>query len=284
MRPRVWPTHGAGSYNRAMPGSFILSLSALAALLPASLLSYRREVRRPDMVFWAVVAVAVAGPAAVSLIELGGGWKTGLSVTLWVSVAVSMGTFTVLALVTREAWRLTPLLLPYLVLLGALATVWSNVPEHGGLAAPPDAWLAVHIVVSLATYGLCTIAAVGGTAVLIQERALRRKRPTTLTHRLPSVSDASSLQVRLLSASELVLALGIVTGMARQHLTTGRLLQFDHKTLLSILAFAVIGLLLALHHRTGLRGQRAARLILLAYLLLTLAYPGVKLVTDMLTG
>ena len=267
-----------------MPGSVMLSLSALVALLPASLLSYRREVRSPDMVFWAVVAVAVAGPAVTSLVQLGSGWRTGLSVTLWMSVAVSMATFTVLAVVMREAWRLTPLLLPYLVLLGALATVWSNVPETGGLAAPPDVWLTVHIVVSLATYGLCTIAAVAGAAVLVQERALRRKRPTALTHRLPSVSDASSLQVRLLTASEVVLVLGILTGMARQYLSTGDLLQLDHKTLLSMLAFAVIGLLLILHHRTGLRGQRAARFILLAYLLLTLAYPGVKFVTDVLIG
>jgi ABC-type uncharacterized transport system permease subunit len=59
-------------------------------------------------------------------------------------------------------------------------------------------------------------------------------------------------------------------------------MEFSHKTLLSILAFAVIGLLLILHQRTGLRGQRAGRLILVAYLLLTLAYPGVKFVTDVL--
>ena len=36
--------------------------------------------------------------------------------------------------------------------------------------------------------------------------------------------------------------------------------------------------------RGGLRGQSAARLILLAYLLLTLAYLGVKFVTDVLIG
>ncbi len=34
--------------------------------------------------------------------------------------------------------------------------------------------------------------------------------------------------------------------------------------------------------QTGIRGRRAARWALLAYLLLTLAYPGVKFVTDVL--
>jgi ABC-type uncharacterized transport system permease subunit len=37
-------------------------------------------------------------------------------------------------------------------------------------------------------------------------------------------------------------------------------------------------------HIYGIRGKRVARLALLAYLLLTLAYPGVKFVTDVLMG
>ena len=171
-----------------------------------------------------------------------------------------------------------------LILLGVLATVWRHVPGRDGLAAAPDAWLSAHIALSVATYGLCTLAAIAAAAAVLQERALKRKRPTALTRALPSVSDASLLEVRLLGVCEAVLALGIATGMARQFLSSGRLLVFDHKTLLAILAFAVIAVLLVLHRRSGLRGLRAARLILLAYLLLTLAYPGVKFVTDVLIG
>ncbi len=267
-----------------MADSLILSFSALVALVPAAVLPLRRAHERPDLVFWVVVAVAVVGPGAYSLLRLGGGWETGLSAALWVSISASMAIFVVLALVTREAWRLRPLLLPYLILLAILATVWANVPGRAGLSAPPDTWLSVHIALSVATYGLCTLAAAAAAAALLQERALKRKRPTALTRALPSISDATHMQVRLLGFSEAVLALGIATGMARDYLSTGQLLHFDHKTLLSILAFAAIGALLILHLRSGLRGQRAARLILLAYLLLTLAYPGVKFVTDVLIG
>ena len=64
----------------------------------------------------------------------------------------------------------------------------------------------------------------------------------------------------------------------------GRFIDFDHKSLLSILAFVVIGALLYAHRRTGVRGRRAASYVLLAYLLLTLAYPGVKFVTDVLVA
>jgi ABC-type uncharacterized transport system permease subunit len=42
----------------------------------------------------------------------------------------------------------------------------------------------------------------------------------------------------------------------------------------------VIGGLLIARYSRGIRGRQAARLALLAYLLLALAYPGVKFVTD----
>ena len=265
-----------------MPNTFLLSLSALIALVPVSVWSFKHDSDRPGIVFWAVVSAALAGPLAASLVQLGGAWQSGLSLALWLSIAASMAIFIVLSLALREAWRLGPILAPYLLLLGGLATVWSNVPGTGAPVGAVDTWLVVHIAVSVATYGLCTLAAVAGVAVTLQERALKHKRPTALTHRLPSISDASRLQVRLLAGSEIVLGLGIATGMAEQYVRSGHLMEVSHKTLLSILAFAVIGLLLILHQRTGMRGQRAARLILVAYLLLTLAYPGVKFVTDVL--
>ena len=62
-----------------MANSLIMSLTALVALVPAAVLPLRRERERPDLLFWAAVAVAVAGPAAYSLVQFGGAWQTGLS-------------------------------------------------------------------------------------------------------------------------------------------------------------------------------------------------------------
>ncbi len=270
------------SSHSVMVDSVILSLSALAALVPATLLPYRRDSQRPDALFWATAAVAIAGSVVASVNQLQGSWQTGFSTNLWISVAATLTMFVIASVLVRQGSRLAPLLLPYLLLLGALATAWSKAPAHESLTAPAGGWLAAHIVASVATYGLATLAAVAGVAVLLQERAMKRKRPTALTHKLPSVSDASALQVRLLAAAAVVLGVGIVTGVAEEYLTTGQLLAFNHKILLTFLALAVIVVLLFVHQRTGLRGQRAARLILLAYLLLTLAYPGVKFVTDVL--
>ncbi len=128
-----------------MANSIILSLAALIALIPAAVLPLRREASGPDALFWAAVAVAVAGPGAYSLVLLGGGWPTGLAPALWVSIAVSMAIFAILAAASREGWRLRPLLLPYLILLGLIAVVWGRIPAQGGLVAAPDAWLGLHI-------------------------------------------------------------------------------------------------------------------------------------------
>jgi len=140
----------------------------------------------------------------------------------------------------------------------------------------------VHIVVSVLTYALLTLAAVASLAVFLQERALKHKKPTRLTRMLPAVLESETMAGRLLVASEVVLGLGLTTGMATQFLESGHLLRFDHKILLSIVAFVLIGLLLTGHRVCGVRGRLAARVVLMSYLLLTLAYPGVKFVTQVL--
>ncbi len=265
------------------PASLLFALSALAAMVPAAILGLRHGPTR-GTVFWAVVLVATAGPAAYVAAQLGSGMLPSLATSLWLSIVASLVLFVAIAVFSPVMRQLIPLLLPYLLIMGAGASLASFAPGHGLAYAASEVWLDAHVVVSLATYGLLTLAAVAGCAVMLQERALKRKRPTGLTRALPSVADGEALQVRLLGAAELVLGLGVVTGIATQYLATGRLISFDHKTLLSLLAFATIGVLLWLHHRTGLRGRRAARIVLVAYLLLTLAYPGVKFVTDVLIG
>lgn len=264
-----------------MVNSLLFSLSALAALLPAGLAAWRRP-DAPDAVFWMLTAVALGGPVTWIAWRFGGGWHTGLSATLWVTVAVSVGLFGLVAALSREGWRLGVLLFPYLILLAGVATVWGQAPEQAMRGDAPTAWVLTHIAVSVLTYGLLTLAAIAGLAVMLRERSIKAKRRGVLSDLLPSAAGAEDLQVRLLIVSETVLGLGLITGIATQYLETGRILALDHKTLLVIGGFVVIGGLLAAHFRTGLRGQRAARLVLCAYLLVTLGYPGVKFVRDVL--
>lgn len=259
----------------------LFSLSALIALVPACIAGWRRAPAR-DGVFWAVLAVAVAGPLCWVAVRDAGAWHSGFSVTLWVSVASSFAVFAAASAARPQSWRLLAVVAPYLLIVGVLATIWSHATEGPLTAAAATAWVHTHILVAVITYGLVTVAALAAFGAFVQERALKRKQPSALTRRLPAVTECESLAVGLLAIGEAVLAVGLATGMAMQYAESGALLTFDHKTVLTIASFAVIGALLIVHYRTGMRGRAAARWVLVAYLLLTLGYPGVKFVADVL--
>jgi ABC-type uncharacterized transport system permease subunit len=266
--------------------STLLSVAALSALVPAAIAPLMRPGTPGgrDLTFWLLIGVAIAGPLLWVIVELGPTWRTGLAAALWLSIATSLVLFAIVAATQPAAWRLAPLLLGYLFLLGVLATVWQHAPERPMAGDPPPIWLQAHILVAVIAYGLLTLAAVAGAGVFVKERALKRKKVTAFSHQLPSIAEGETLLARLLIASEAVLAVALITGMIIGWLERRTLLRLDHKTAFSLLTFAVIGLLLWLHHRGGISGRRAARYVLFAYLLLTLAYPGVKFVTDVVIG
>lgn len=264
-----------------MSRHLLYNIGALLSLLPAALAHLRGEARR-DTVHWLLLGVAAAGTTAWAVSLTGVSWHTGFSIALWVSIAASLVVFILVSAVSDQAWRLTPLLFPYLFALGVIATIWAQAAGRPLAEGAPAGWLRVHIVVAVLTYALMTLGAVAGFAVVLQERALKRKRIGAINRILPSVADGERLEMGLLTAGEVVLAVGLLSGVAIEYLETGRLLILDHKTVLSLLAFALVGGLLIAHRRAGLRGRRAARYVLVAYLLITLAYPGVKFVTDVL--
>lgn len=261
--------------------SLALNLSALVALVPVSLLAFRPEWGH-GVRLWLALAAALVGAVGWSVARLAGHWDPGLGVALWVSVAATALVFAAVVLVRPWAGRLICLLGPYLLAMAVFATL-SDVPEPAGAVGRlPETWVVVHIAVSLSTYALATLAAVAGLAVVLKERALKAKREGSWRAALPSVVDADALQFQLLMVALVVLGCGIASGMVLELRETGRLLVLDHKTLLSLISFVVVAVILALHARSGLRGRKAARIVLVVYLLLTLAYPGVKAVHELL--
>lgn len=263
----------------------LLSFSALVSLLPASFQALFRSTPSRDGIYWLFLSIAVAGPLGWVAVRTSDTWHTGVGATLWVTVAVTMIVYFIVAVISRHGWKLAPLLAPYMLVLGAIATVWGETPGppliSGSLGGP---WIGVHIATSITTYALVTLAAVAALASWLKERALKRKKPTALTNMLPSVTDSEGLLVNFLCVGEGILALGLATGLALQYRETGYFVAVTHKIMLSFATFVVIGGLLLCHYGVGMRGRLVVRVVLLAYLLLTLGYPGVKFVTDVLIG
>jgi ABC-type uncharacterized transport system, permease component len=134
-----------------------------------------------------------------------GGWLPSLSGALWASVAAAMILFRRHRRSQRHGWRLLPLLAIYGLVMAIGGALFATVPIEHLQATNSAAWLDLHIVVSVATYGLATIAAVAGIAVLLQERALKQKRNSPLLQGLPAVADGERLFTSLLAAAEVVL-------------------------------------------------------------------------------
>lgn len=258
-----------------------LALAATIALLPLGVVAWRRLDGR-DRLFWPALGVAIAGTASVLAVAGQGGIPTNFASALWLSVGACLLAYAALGAASKEGRRLAVFLVPFLVASALLGTTWLRAAPralHAEIASP---WVAIHVAASLATYAFVALAAAAGLAILVQERAIKRKAKGILSERLPSMAACERLEVRLLSVAALVLGAGIATGMAWSYLRYRVILPVDHKTVLALVAFALIVSVLGLHRWTGLRGRAAARWVLGALLALVLAYPGVKFVSEVL--
>ena len=75
----------------------------------------------------------------------------------------------------------------------------------------------------MATLAFLTVAATAALASFLQARALKIKRPTRLSRFLPAVTESERLFERLLILSELILGLGVASGLAMKWADTGSL-------------------------------------------------------------
>lgn len=266
-----------------MQTGILFGLTAIAALVPSIALTWRTHYAR-NAAFWAVTALACAGPASAVLARSQHAWQADFSTSIWATIAATMALFLVLSALVRSVWRLAPLLSGYMMLLALMGFAWQHAPNEPVAVAGTPGLLILHIAFAVTTYGLATLAAVAAWAAFLQERALKRKAMPPLGGILPSITDCDRLVIRFLGIGEAVLGLGLLTGFILNAIDGGTLLTLDHKTVFTLAAFVSIGVLLFAQLRHGLRGRKAARIVLLAYLLLTLGYPGVKFVTDVLIG
>jgi ABC-type uncharacterized transport system permease subunit len=265
----------------------LLQIAGVIGLIPFSLAAIRGQLERP-ILFWLLWLVASTGAFAVVWHLIATGWQAGLFANLWVVIAATLLIFGLVVATDRIAMALAALLGPYLLVIAGLAGLagWVAAPEASAAASIP--WFTIHILLAVGSYSLMTITAIAALAVVLQERAMKKRRQGWVMRRLPPIAATELLQRRLLWMAAIAMGLALASGLANEFMDTGHLFilphQMAHKILLSVLAFAVILVFLILHQATGLRGRLAARWLMTGYLLLTLAYPGVKFVRDVLLG
>lgn len=169
-----------------------------------------------------------------------------------------------------------------LLLLGAIAASITAFESPPATVAALDWQIRAHILVSLMSYGLLTVGAIVALYAMVQERRLQAGQLSTVSNLFAPLETTESLLFGITAAGFAGLLLAIVSGLAfvdnlfAQHLA--------HKTVFSLLALVVFGTLLAGRFFAGWRGKRAVRLYLGGFLLLCVAYFGVRLILEQLLG
>ncbi|WP_068860177.1 cytochrome C assembly family protein [Perlucidibaca aquatica] len=136
-----------------------------------------------------------------------------------------------------------------------------------------------HILLSLLAYSVLSIAALQALLVFAQDRALRRHRRGILMA-LPSLQTMENMLFELIGIGMVLLTLAIGTGFFELNNLFAQ--HVAHKTVLSLMAWAVFAGLLAGRFWRGWRGRTAVKFTLAGFALLLLGFVGSQAVIELL--
>jgi len=147
------------------------------------------------------------------------------------------------------------------------------------LPQPMDWQIKLHVTVALVAFSVLSIAAALAILLAVQERALRHRQFGPWLRALPPLTLTETLLFRLIGAGFTLLSLTLLTGALFVDNLFGQ--HLAQKTLLSIVAWLVFGVLLFGRWRHGWRGQRAVKLTLIGMAVLLLAFFGSKALLEL---
>ena len=259
--------------------SHLLALSAIVAYLAAAAtVVLPQSAGDPRTQRLALIVAALAALAHATL--LFGLHRGGLDLHFFAALSLVAFGVVVLTLIVnlfRPVAGLGVIVFPLAAVLLAIDV----------FAAPPtlpsklDWQINLHVILALIAFSLLTIAALLAILLTLQDRALRNRRlDSILIRSLPPLTLTESLMFRVIAAGFVGLTLTLLSGVLfvdnlfAQHLV--------HKTVLSIVAWIVFGILLFGRWRWGWRGSRAVQLTLAGMVILLLAFFGSKFVLEVI--
>jgi ABC-type uncharacterized transport system permease subunit len=169
-----------------------------------------------------------------------------------------------------------------LLMLAGLAASATGYPQNAIVHSPPTWQMQAHILISLFAYGLLTVGAIVAVFSLVQDRRLRTARLSSVNRLFAPLETTEKLLFGISAAGFFILFLAVVSGFAfvdnlfAQHLV--------HKTVLSLLALLLFGILLVGRQFGGWRGRRAIYLYLWGFGVLGLAYFGTRYILENILG
>ena len=255
---------------------------ALAARLFARLPPGHALMRMNKIWLLLIAAVGASIHAGVLYTNIFATAAGGLNFSFFNAVSLMTWLAAVLVLLAAASKPLESLgvvILPSAAIALALELMY---PATHLLLTADAAELRYHIVISILAYSTLSIAALQSLVVWVQNRSLRAKHPGGLIRSFPPLETMESLLFQMIAVGFAFLTVSLLTGLPQidnmfaQHQA--------HKTILSIIAWCFFAVLLWGRWRFGWRGRTAVRWAVSGFVLLLLAYFGVKLVKELLLG
>jgi len=162
--------------------------------------------------------------------------------------------------------------------ISGFASLATGLPFSDHLINTSDNAIQGHILISVVAYSLITLGAFQAGLLAYQDRSIRHHHPGGFIRFLPPLHDMETLLFQFLGFGFVSLSVSLLTGFVyledifAQHLV--------HKTVLSIVAWFILGVLLFGRVKFGWRGIKAIRWTLTSFVFLMLAYFGSKLVLE----
>ena len=199
------------------------------------------------------------------------GFAPALSATVWLVIAVHAVESRLLPLPAVR--RLLAVVATFVVLLTVVFP--GDARPHAG-----SAWLPLHWLLGVVSYGLFAVAVLHAWLLDGAERRLRGSHAAGAAAPAASGSALPLLQLerltfRFVEVGFLVLSTAIVLGMV-----LAERWRWDHKTVLSLLGWTTFAVLIVGRHLRGWRGRQATRWVYGGALLLLLAYAGFRFVLE----
>jgi ABC-type uncharacterized transport system permease subunit len=253
----------------------------LFLLYGASAWAMLRSVNKPRLepLAWALCLASIVGhsDAIAHVMRINGSFSIGMFEAISL-LAWTLAVLACLISIERQNRVLGALLL-------ASAAVGAAVTDagHSYVEAAAAGWeLTAHILLSMAAAALLFAAAVTALLLVFLDRRLRTGRIADLPAVLPPLDALERVMFRLIGAGFVLLTLALFTGFVFvTNLFTQHLID---KTVLSLIAWTIFGVLLIGRIRFGWRGRSAVRWTLSGFGVLALAYFGTKFVLEEVLG
>ncbi len=179
----------------------------------------------------------------------------------------------------RKSYGRTEILGTIILPVLSLLLLWASTYPTDIRPLPPvlrSYWLPIHTVFSFAGNAVFFTSFCVSLFYLAIERAIKKKRVSAMSGRLPSLETLDLINYRCMSYGFPLLTIGIITGSLWAGLAWGSYWNWDPKETWSLITWIVYAILIHNRLAIGWRGRKTAYMMILGFFSILVTFLGVN--------